>query len=397
MKKKTIKLLATVLMLATFMSGCSSPENTDSAATNSADTQIEAEAPVTEETSQTESAEIEETIIEEESVPEETNGLDIESLAAEMGYTEFLLYKEDEKVFAYRVPEGWVKDTEIDAKNYATYTTVYPEQVRIWWDESEKFENLPESFIEHTNNEEPTDYYKSKEAELICELDVPAYGTSYLFHTKSELADSVAEYSNSYEVIIPCNGQATSISLNMIYSEQEKNISGLKTVIEQLFGNVEQNELSEDYANYIQSSEGVKLLGYNLPEGYELNPTSTDESRQQMSYKNSEKILTIYPSFSGDMMDSLYDSGHLTEEITGKKYTEKDSVETAYGTVKLYEVTTIIDSDLNLMWREEMALVKSKGQLFIVLYGNLEEDYYTNASATDEWKGDIKTIITGIF
>lgn len=399
MKKNPMKLITITLILTSLITGCSSSGKEDSATANLATTQAETQASATEEAThatQTENTNTEESPADAETVSDEAGGIDLESIAAEMGYTDFLLNGVDgEKMIGYHVPESWVKDTEIDAPNLARYTTVDPQSVDILWLESEAFANLPESFIEYTNNEEPDDYYKSKEAELICELEVPAYGTSYLFHITYESTDPNIGYMNNYEVIIPSKTFATSVSLSLISSDQESNVNALKEVIEQLFGKTEQQELSEDYQNYLQTTEGVKLIGYNLPEGYELNPSSTDESRQQVSYKNGEKLLTIYASISGDMMNSLYDTGHYTEDVTGKEYTERDSVETAYGTVKLYEVTTGLSS--NTSWREEMALVKSKGQLYIVLYTNLADEYYTNATAGDEWKGDIKNIVQEIF
>ncbi len=402
------KWIAIMVLTMTFMVGCQGGEKDVSSEVPSTEevvaTQVEAEN-ISEEAAATESVETEESaeMGETDSAQEidtEKTGLDLDAIASEMGYTEFLYYDE-KKAFAFHPLATWEKNDEIKEKNGVEYIMPAPNShlsyspsVHILYNEYEAYSNLPNSFIEYMNNKEPTDYYKSREAELVCELEVPVYGTSYLFCIKKEVDDPAVEsgYSNSYEVIVPCNKGAACIFLSIIYPDQEKNVNDLTEVVGQLFEKVDQMELPDNFEQYLKSADGENLIGYNVPEGYELSSESSDASSQTVTYKKGEEEFYLSTCPLGSGMDGLYETGEYSSDYM--EYTEKDSVETAYGIVKFYEELNKL-TDITL--RNEVALVKFKGEIYKLSYMNWDDAYYLSPTSSDEWKGDIKNLVTEVF
>ena len=358
-----------------------------------------------------ESAESEQTqeAVAGETTEEETESEKIEVSFEEMNYNAFLKNEAGEEVVGFHIPFGWSVDNQDD--RYATIRRGYGNYVSISYLEDSAdatvYQDLPESYLKVNDDGRYDEYYDSYDIEYIGECTCP-YGTAYQYKATITATGETNENQHTFYDLIALVKYGNDIiymstSVTEIY-DGENGAGILGETIQLLLDQSDSvQELPQDYEYYLEN-DGVKLLGYHMPEGWQFSKYGNETGTTMSIYKVG-KSISVYPIYATDPSSLDYEYIEFFE--TGKELEpydlgdmkieylteEKDEENTSYGTIKIYDqVAHYIYSDgMESDIRNEIGMFKWNGQVFLISYSDANRD------VEEGYEGALKELIQQLF
>lgn len=306
----------------------------------------------------------------------------------EMNYTTFLKNSKGEDVVGLNIPFGWIKDEEYSDESsvFLTNGQYSSENINVYYFEgysnNKVYLNLPDSYLTINDDGEYDEYYAGYSISYEGDVDCP-YGKAYMY--KEIITDTYEgkEYTwYKYDAVIPYNNE---IILVCLLQSTEQGMD-LKEVLQLIFDKDMTAEFPDKYENYLKNENGDKLLGYHMPAGYQFSEYG-NEQPYYMSIWKEGKSVSVLLCINEDLntYGALYENGENKQDNV--EIEEKGTMETPYGTIKLYDELVHYES---YDYHMDLALFKWNGQLFIVMYSDANND-------SNSYLGEIGLILEELF
>ena len=334
--------------------------------------------------------------IDSEEVPVEPEEDDNEAPFSfeEMNYTTFLKNNKGEEVVGFNIPFGWFKNEEQSDESFAYLSNgqYSNESISIsyieGYSDNKVYQNLPDSYLTINDDGEYDEYYAGFAISYEGDADCP-YGKAYMYKETITNIYEENEYTwYEYNAVIPYKNEIIMVSLY----QSTGSAMDLKEVLQLVFDKDMTAEFPDEYENYLKNENGDKLLGYHMPAGYQFSE-SGNEQPYNMSIWKEGKTLSMYLCINEGLSNygALYENGENKQEDVVIE--EKGTMETPYGTIKLYDELVhyeSYDGQLEGEYHMDLALLKWNGQLFVVMYSDANND-------SDSYLGEIGLILEELF
>lgn len=324
----------------------------------------------------------------------------------EMNYNAFLKNTTGDNVVGFNIPFGWCIDSQEDS-----YTSIrkgaYGRYVSISYLESPTdnpiFQDLPDSYLSVNDDGAYDEYYDSYEITKMGETSCP-YGTAYKYKatiTTTEKTDNSKHTFYDLMAIVSYGNDIIYISTSVSEKSVVDNGSDLlDEVLQLLFDKAEPIiEVPTGYEYYLEYDSDFKLLGYHMPEGWQLSDLGANQKISMsiwMEGKNLSIQLVDY-DYTPEL-EQLYENGKEFEPTESEGFYEEynteqiEETDSPYGKIKIYDQLKHCKS-VDFEWdsRVEIGLFKWNGQLFEIYY------YDSNRDAEEGYEGAIKELLPKLF
>lgn len=385
MKKKYLNIILLYMICSIFLAGCGNKENetTNNNPTNDGNA------------SQTSS-------LNEDSAVSK-NVISFE----DMNYNAFLKNSEGNDVIGFNIPFGWCIDSQEDS--YASIRKgAYGRYVSISYLESPTensiFQDLPDSYLSVNDDGAYDEYYDSYEIAKIGETSCP-YGTAYKYKATITTTEKTDDSTHTfYDLIAIVSYGNDIIYMSTSVSEISDSDNGsdlLDETLQLLLDKAEPiKEIPTDYEYYLEYDSSLKLLGYHMPEGWQLYDLGANQ-KWSMSIWTEGKNLSIQlvDSDYSPELEQLYENGKEFEPTEAEGFYEEysteliEEIDSSYGKIKIYDQLKHfkMPDDFEGDSRVEIGLFKWNGQLFEIYY------FDANREAEEGYEGALKELIPKLF
>lgn len=384
MKKKYLNIILLYIICSIFLAGCGNKENetTNNNPTNDGNA------------SQTSS-------LNEDSAVSK-NVISFE----DMNYNAFLKNSEGNDVIGFNIPFGWCIDSQEDS--YASIRKgAYGRYVSISYLESPTensiFQDLPDSYLSVNDDGAYDEYYDSYEIAKIGETSCP-YGTAYKYKatiTTTEKTDDSKHTFYDLIAIVSYGNDIIYISTSVSGKSAADNGSDLlDEALHLLLDKAEPiKEVPIGYEYYLEYNSTLKLLGYHMPEGWQLSDLGANQKLSMSIWKEGKNLsIQLVDSDYSPELEQLYENGKEFEPTESEGFYEEYSTEfieevnSPYGKIKIYDQLKHCKSE-DFEWdsRVEIGLFKWNALLFEIYY------YDANREAEEGYEGAIKELIPKLF
>ena len=302
-------------------------------------------------------------------------------IVPEVEYEEWLMDDEDNKLFGFNIPEGWAI-TERRTKRNFTLKDSSVNEIKILYVASDTG-TIPTLFEQGRckEYEHYFSYYNDGE------MDTEAYG-KIKFIYEDGIEENLA--GTEYAILKVCENGYVCVNTTVWSTENFDAHYEYQTMLEELvkemfvldgifIGTPSTDDQIEvptyDYPYWIEDDEGNDIMGFNAPEGMNREEVTmlingVEETQDGIWFKGDSCSFSI--SLATSERAECIEKGVYAKN----NYTLKNTIETVYGTAKIYEMTTTNGIDDKLFYME-YALININGQNVIIEYCDYKVVGYT--------------------
>lgn len=363
--RKTLVLAITCAMLLAGLSGCGGKQETVVEEPEAEETVAEVEAETDTEVEIAENVEAEE---EKEIFP-----------LSDISYEEYLSDENGQPTLGYNIPGGWQKNEGEESNSHVVLS-----KDGKWYQSIEIFcSDVACSILSELENKSDK-YVVTEEASYESPI-----GTFRIFYQ-----DYVAEnYADSRFAILILD-EHLGIAVRVNYTQYESFIFTMDTLLDTLFGEMKTEiAIPDNYEYYLQEKDGSNIFGVNALEGYtyydntdfmeadyisDINFYTNNNANMIRIYQN----LKLYQIYQG--ISDFYQYDSLDGDGDKFIYSEKGTMDTIYGTVKLYDAKGEVSNGLGETREDiyEAAILEVNGAYITIEYreenGTIKSDEIKN-------------------